>query len=180
VGPIQDAVWLGKGVTRRWLPMAAARPTCRKPISPGSTSVRCCMSTRIASTSTPASIRNAAGPAERRDAVVEALPEGISGGFGKLHVVHGHDNFPDGPLLYDGRTNLDTLAWRTGRLTVGSSTMTRRAARSISSWSRIGGRPLAARGGLGLPIRHVRRLDRRRRSRPGRWHDRRYPVMEKK
>jgi len=46
-------------------------------------------------------------------------PKGFSGGFGKLHVVHGHDNFPDGPLLYEGRTNLDTLAWRTGRLTVG-------------------------------------------------------------
>jgi len=46
-------------------------------------------------------------------------PKGFSGGFGNLHVVHGHDNFPDGPLLYEGRTNLDTLAWRTGRLTVG-------------------------------------------------------------
>jgi serine/threonine protein phosphatase 1 len=46
-------------------------------------------------------------------------PKGFSGGYGKLHVVHGHDNFPDGPLLYDGRTNLDTLAWRTGRLTIG-------------------------------------------------------------
>jgi serine/threonine protein phosphatase 1 len=46
-------------------------------------------------------------------------PKGFAGGFGKLHVVHGHDNFPDGPLLYQGRSNLDTLAWRTGRLTVG-------------------------------------------------------------
>jgi serine/threonine protein phosphatase 1 len=46
-------------------------------------------------------------------------PKGFSGGFGELHVVHGHDNFPEGPLLYEGRTNLDTLAWRTGRLTVG-------------------------------------------------------------
>jgi serine/threonine protein phosphatase 1 len=46
-------------------------------------------------------------------------PKGFPGGFGALHVVHGHDNFPDGPLLYEGRTNLDTLAWRTGRLTVG-------------------------------------------------------------
>jgi serine/threonine protein phosphatase 1 len=42
-----------------------------------------------------------------------------SGGFGTLHVVHGHDNHPEGPLLHEGRTNLDTLAWRTGRLTVG-------------------------------------------------------------
>lgn len=46
-------------------------------------------------------------------------PEGFPGGFGKLHVVHGHDNCPDGPLLYEGRTNLDTHAWRTGRLTIG-------------------------------------------------------------
>jgi serine/threonine protein phosphatase 1 len=40
-------------------------------------------------------------------------------GFGGLHVVHGHDNDPEGPLLYAGRTNLDTAAWKTGRLTVG-------------------------------------------------------------
>jgi serine/threonine protein phosphatase 1 len=46
-------------------------------------------------------------------------PKGFSGGFGELHVVHGHDNFPEGPLVYEGRTNLDTLAWRTGRLTIG-------------------------------------------------------------
>jgi serine/threonine protein phosphatase 1 len=46
-------------------------------------------------------------------------PKGFSQGYGELHVVHGHDNSPDGPLLYEGRTNLDTLAWRTGRLTVG-------------------------------------------------------------
>ena len=46
-------------------------------------------------------------------------PKGFSAGFGELHVVHGHDNFPEGPLLYPGRTNLDTLAWRTGRLVIG-------------------------------------------------------------
>jgi len=46
-------------------------------------------------------------------------PEGFSDGFGTLHVVHGHDNCPGGPLLYEGRTNLDTLAWRTGRMTIG-------------------------------------------------------------
>lgn len=46
-------------------------------------------------------------------------PKGYSEGFGDLHVVHGHDNDPNGPLLYQGRTNLDTLAWRTGRLTIG-------------------------------------------------------------
>jgi serine/threonine protein phosphatase 1 len=46
-------------------------------------------------------------------------PKEFSGGFGDRHVVHGHDNIPDGPLVHEGRTNLDTLAWRTGRLTVG-------------------------------------------------------------
>jgi serine/threonine protein phosphatase 1 len=46
-------------------------------------------------------------------------PKGYPGGLGERHVVHGHDNHPDGPLLYGGRTNLDTLAWRTGRLTIG-------------------------------------------------------------
>jgi serine/threonine protein phosphatase 1 len=46
-------------------------------------------------------------------------PTGFPGGFANLHVVHGHDNDPEGPLLYEGRTNLDTLAWRTGRLTIG-------------------------------------------------------------
>jgi serine/threonine protein phosphatase 1 len=46
-------------------------------------------------------------------------PKGFPHGYGELHVVHGHDNYPDGPLLYPGRTNLDTLAWRTGRLTIG-------------------------------------------------------------
>jgi serine/threonine protein phosphatase 1 len=46
-------------------------------------------------------------------------PDEYAGGFGELHVVHGHDKHPEGPLLYPGRTNLDTLAWRTGRLTVG-------------------------------------------------------------
>jgi serine/threonine protein phosphatase 1 len=51
--------------------------------------------------------------------LTKRYPRGFSGGFGALHVVHGHDNSPDGPLLYEGRTNLDTLAWRTGRLTVG-------------------------------------------------------------
>jgi serine/threonine protein phosphatase 1 len=46
-------------------------------------------------------------------------PKGYPHGFGARHVVHGHDNFPEGPLLYDGRSNLDTLAWRTGRLVIG-------------------------------------------------------------
>ena len=45
--------------------------------------------------------------------------KGYKGGFGDRHVVHGHNSFADGPELYEGRTNLDTLAWRTGRLVTG-------------------------------------------------------------
>ncbi|WP_170182190.1 metallophosphoesterase family protein [Phreatobacter stygius] len=40
-------------------------------------------------------------------------------GSGPLHVVHGHDKQEHGPLRLDGRTNLDTHAWRTGRLVIG-------------------------------------------------------------
>jgi len=32
--------------------------------------------------------------------------DGFLFGFGSYHVVHGHDSFPDGPRLYEGRTNL--------------------------------------------------------------------------
>lgn len=45
-------------------------------------------------------------------------PEGYATDFGGRHVVHGHDSFVDGPKLYNGRTNLDTRAWRTGRLVI--------------------------------------------------------------
>jgi serine/threonine protein phosphatase 1 len=46
-------------------------------------------------------------------------PQGDPSGFGGRHVVHGHDNFLEGPLLYEGRSNLDTLAWRTEWLVIG-------------------------------------------------------------
>ena len=59
-----------------------------------------------------------------------------SSGFGERHVVHGHDNDPEGPLLFEGRTNLDTAAWKTGRLTVGVFDDDRPGGPSISSWSR--------------------------------------------
>ena len=51
--------------------------------------------------------------------LTKRYPRECADGFGRRHVVHGHDNCPEGPLLYPGRTNLDTLAWRTGRLTIG-------------------------------------------------------------
>jgi len=43
---------------------------------------------------------------------------GFPDGHGRRHVVHGHSPHEEGPLLYPGRTALDTLAWRTGRLVV--------------------------------------------------------------
>ena len=46
-------------------------------------------------------------------------PAGFTEGFGERHVVHGHDRSRDGPLRFAGRTNLDTMAWSTGRLVVG-------------------------------------------------------------
>lgn len=46
-------------------------------------------------------------------------PKTEGGGYGARHVVHGHDNQIDGPLLFAGRSNLDTAAWRTGRLVIG-------------------------------------------------------------
>src|SRR5437868_12248717 len=40
-------------------------------------------------------------------------------GHGARHVVHGHHQFRDGPVTIEGRTNLDTQAWYTGRLVIG-------------------------------------------------------------
>ena len=46
-------------------------------------------------------------------------PDDDADGYGDRHVVHGHDRVPDGPKLLVGRTNLDTMAWSTGRLVIG-------------------------------------------------------------
>lgn len=40
-------------------------------------------------------------------------------GLGSRHVVHGHDRHAHGPLLLTQRSNLDTEAWRSGRLVLG-------------------------------------------------------------
>jgi len=46
-----------------------------------------------------------------------------TGGWKGKHVVHGHDQFADGPHTwhgpYGGRTDLDTWAYHTGRLAIG-------------------------------------------------------------
>lgn len=41
------------------------------------------------------------------------------GGHNGKHVVHGHHQHENGPILKTGRTNLDTFAWYTGRLVIG-------------------------------------------------------------
>lgn len=46
-------------------------------------------------------------------------PDGAEDGYGELHVVHGHHQHEEGPLLFAGRSNFDTFAWYTGRLVVG-------------------------------------------------------------
>ena len=40
------------------------------------------------------------------------------GGHGQRHVVHGHHQHANGPILKKNRTNLDTFAWYTGRLAI--------------------------------------------------------------
>jgi serine/threonine protein phosphatase 1 len=45
-------------------------------------------------------------------------PDGADIGYGKRHVVHGHTPHRKGPEKLSQRTNLDTLAWQTGRLVI--------------------------------------------------------------
>lgn len=40
-------------------------------------------------------------------------------GHGDRHVVHGHHQFAEGPILKEGRSDLDTFAWLTGRAAIG-------------------------------------------------------------
>jgi len=46
-------------------------------------------------------------------------PEGFGLGHGSRHVVHGHHANPKAPIVTMGKTNLDGLAWKTGRLVIG-------------------------------------------------------------
>ena len=45
-------------------------------------------------------------------------PDDETADFQGRHIVHGHDSFVGGPKLFEGRSNLDTRAWRTGRLVI--------------------------------------------------------------
>jgi serine/threonine protein phosphatase 1 len=46
-------------------------------------------------------------------------PKGFNLGHGNRHVVHGHDANPKAPIVTGGKTNLDGMAWKTGRLVIG-------------------------------------------------------------
>ena len=46
-------------------------------------------------------------------------PEGSWADYMGKHIVHGHTAKKDGPERYYGRSNFDTMAWKTGRLVVG-------------------------------------------------------------
>lgn len=46
-------------------------------------------------------------------------PKGYSKDYMGKHIVHGHTANQNGPERVSGRTNFDTMAWKTGRLVVG-------------------------------------------------------------
>ena len=46
-------------------------------------------------------------------------PHNFNKGHGHRHVVHGHHATTAAPVATDGKTNLDGLAWKTGRLVIG-------------------------------------------------------------
>jgi serine/threonine protein phosphatase 1 len=46
-------------------------------------------------------------------------PTNFKAGHGQRHVVHGHDGTVSAPVVFAGKTNLDGLAWKTGRLVIG-------------------------------------------------------------
>jgi serine/threonine protein phosphatase 1 len=61
-------------------------------------------------------------PLEEQDAegvIWKIYPDDDDGGHGQRHVVHGHHQHAHGPIFKEKRTNLDTLAWYTGRLAIG-------------------------------------------------------------
>lgn len=54
-----------------------------------------------------------------QDVIWKIYDDRDDGGYGQRHIVHGHEAHAHGPILKKNRTNLDTLAWRTGRLVIG-------------------------------------------------------------
>jgi len=56
---------------------------------------------------------------DAEDVVWKIYPDDDDSGHFQRHVVHGHHQHPHGPIFKKNRTNLDTLAWYTGRLAIG-------------------------------------------------------------
>ena len=56
---------------------------------------------------------------ELQDVIWKIYDDRDEGGHEHRHVVHGHDQHADGPILKTKRTNLDTFAWNSGRLVIG-------------------------------------------------------------
>lgn len=54
-----------------------------------------------------------------QDVIWKIYDDWDEGGYGQRHIVHGHHQHANGPILKKNRTNLDTFAWYTGRLVIG-------------------------------------------------------------
>ena len=54
-----------------------------------------------------------------QDVIWKIYDDSDEGGYGQRHIVHGHHQHANGPILKKNRTNLDTFAWYTGRLVIG-------------------------------------------------------------
>jgi serine/threonine protein phosphatase 1 len=54
-----------------------------------------------------------------QDVIWKIYDDRDEGGYGQRHIVHGHHQHADGPILKKNRTNLDTFAWYIGRLVIG-------------------------------------------------------------
>ena len=59
------------------------------------------------------------GRQNERTLLWKRYSNGSDAGHGRRHVVHGHQANENAPLVHKARTNLDGMAWRTGRLVVG-------------------------------------------------------------
>jgi serine/threonine protein phosphatase 1 len=53
-----------------------------------------------------------------QDLIWKIYDDRDEGGHGHRHIVHGHHQHAHGPILKKNRSNLDTLAWYTGRLVI--------------------------------------------------------------
>ena len=63
--------------------------------------------------------KNSLDKQDPQDVIWKIYDHRDDSGYGQRHIVHGHDAHAHGPILKRNRTDLDTLAWRTGRLVIG-------------------------------------------------------------